>query len=168
MTAFCVGLPGWINASFTACLSAHPASTREINSGPLSLHCMTGILSGTRITHRVGRFRSISGDNASWLKSSKWVQMALSDEWPVYAYRLVLKLFSITSFSVRFPGSDQQTWRFSSSGSLIFYIRSFHAVISGMLHLLLLRFIAMIWCSVKQVLRMANSYVGRWLCRRCA
>lgn len=109
MTAFCVGLPGWINASFTACLSAHPASTREINSGPLSLHCMTGILSGTRITHRVGRFRSISGDNASWLKSSKWVQMALSDEWPVYAYRLVLKLFSITSFSVRFPGSDQQT-----------------------------------------------------------
>lgn len=58
--------------------------------------------------------------------------------------------------------------RFSFSGSLIFYIRSFHAVISGMLHLLLLRFIAMIWCSVKQVLRMANSYVGRWLCRRYA
>lgn len=31
MKAFCVGLPGWMNSSFTACIFAHSASASEIN-----------------------------------------------------------------------------------------------------------------------------------------
>lgn len=44
MKAFCFGLPGWINSSFTACFSAHSASAKGINSGPLSMRSMTGVI----------------------------------------------------------------------------------------------------------------------------
>ncbi|VGM89951.1 hypothetical protein UPM517_2266 [Salmonella enterica subsp. enterica serovar Stanley] len=42
MKTFFFGLPGWINASFTACFFAHSASASEINSGPLSIRSMAG------------------------------------------------------------------------------------------------------------------------------
>ena len=75
MKPFCVFT--WLNkSSATPCSSAHCASVRDTNSGPLSIRIFNGYprfamsLSSTMMTRCAGIFRSISIASASRLKSS--------------------------------------------------------------------------------------------------
>lgn len=65
-------LLGWINSTFSVCLSAHSSSAREraIPDHGQCIGKIVAILSSTRIMRKAGRFRTISIDNASRLKSS--------------------------------------------------------------------------------------------------